>query len=169
MCRMGHSLLVDHEGLPGVSASQSSTSEDSFGREYKTPWEVEDGFEVNEVEEDDVEEEVEEVEEVNNCMEEDRSIENIEIDYSNLEFLNSLPELPQKKKKKKKKKKLSFGPNQHHLYPVNSVTLYIQMEYCNNGSLRSVLHQYDLPFSIRMEYFRQVCFLWFSLSFYECL
>lgn len=30
------------------------------------------------------------------------------------------------------------------------------MEYCSNGSLRDILHQYDTPFSLRIEYFRQV-------------
>ena len=41
-------------------------------------------------------------------------------------------------------------------FTVNSVSLYIQMELCESGSLRDVLRQYDLPLSVRMDYFRQV-------------
>ena len=40
--------------------------------------------------------------------------------------------------------------------PFNSVSLYIQMEFCDGGSLRDVLHQFDTPLTVRIDYFRQV-------------
>ena len=50
-----------------------------------------------------------------------------------------------------------FSPTtSRSVFPLNTLSLYIQMEYCSNGSLRDVLHQYDTPLSIRIEYFRQV-------------
>ena len=38
----------------------------------------------------------------------------------------------------------------------SSYCLYIQMEYCADGSLRDFLNRRDAPLSVRMDYFRQV-------------
>lgn len=38
----------------------------------------------------------------------------------------------------------------------SSYCLYIQMEYCADGSLRDFLNRHDAPLSVRLDYFRQV-------------
>ena len=40
--------------------------------------------------------------------------------------------------------------------PSQSISLYIQMEYCSDGSLRDVLNEDVTPLSIRLDFFRQV-------------
>lgn len=40
--------------------------------------------------------------------------------------------------------------------PSQCISLYIQMEYCSDGSLRDVLNEDVTPLSIRLDFFRQV-------------
>jgi serine/threonine protein kinase len=43
--------------------------------------------------------------------------------------------------------------------PYNTLTLFIQMEYCDGGSLRDILNEGKATFELRMDYFVQVCFI----------
>ena len=40
--------------------------------------------------------------------------------------------------------------------PHSSLCLYIQMEYCSDGSLRDLLNRQDTPLAVRLDYFTQV-------------
>lgn len=37
-----------------------------------------------------------------------------------------------------------------------AISLFIQMEYCSDGSLRDVLNEGSAPLSVRVDFFRQV-------------
>ena len=50
----------------------------------------------------------------------------------------------------------------------DTISLFIQMEYCGNGSLRDVLQsREEIPLSVRINYFVQVIHMNIVLSFYN--
>lgn len=51
---------------------------------------------------------------------------------------------------------LALVPHEASAAASRAISLFIQMEYCSDGSLRDVLNEGSAPLSVRVDFFRQV-------------
>lgn len=58
--------------------------------------------------------------------------------------------------KEDSREELALVPHDSSAVAPRAISLFIQMEYCSDGSLRDVLNEGSVPLSVRIDFFRQV-------------